>query len=226
MEKLPHEEYRDNLAEKLKEIRNSEENPSDISRAKAQGYLDAKKETKDYEESKRSHKNDLTPKEKEQEQILIKKEEEIAINKFMEGLEVGEMRLDVAREKIEELNKSLRQGEKQWRPAYKEEWLAVLKPFVLAKENGLDEEHLNEILKQIRQKYNLKSGIYWTGNLTGTAGLSGVGYMFHSVRGARSIDMTNGAILEEGRDSINNLFVIKTDTPWNQDVEITSTGGA
>ena len=48
MEKLPHQEYRDDLAKKLKEIRDagpeSEDPKSEITRAKAEGYLEAKKE--------------------------------------------------------------------------------------------------------------------------------------------------------------------------------------
>lgn len=65
MEKQPHQEYRDDLADKLKEIRNSDpENPK-FAKGKARGYLDAKKEQKslypfpydpyDYEKSKLKH---------------------------------------------------------------------------------------------------------------------------------------------------------------------------
>lgn len=55
MEKIPHQEYRDELAEKLVEIRNSDlENP-EIAKAKAQGYLLAKKESDLYVDSKTSH---------------------------------------------------------------------------------------------------------------------------------------------------------------------------
>jgi hypothetical protein len=52
MEKLPHQEYRDDLAHKLKEIRDagpeSEDPKSKITRAKAEGFLEAKQETKKY----------------------------------------------------------------------------------------------------------------------------------------------------------------------------------
>lgn len=51
MEKQPHEEYRDELAGKLKEIRNSDPANPDLGRSKAQGYLDAKRETDEYQEA-------------------------------------------------------------------------------------------------------------------------------------------------------------------------------
>jgi acyl-coenzyme A thioesterase PaaI-like protein len=59
MEKLPHQEYRDELADKLKEIRNSDTENSEIVKAKAQGFLDAKKETPEYIYNKEAHINDV-----------------------------------------------------------------------------------------------------------------------------------------------------------------------
>ncbi len=56
MEKLPHQEYRDELAKKLKEIRNSEPENPEIARAKAQGYLEARKETGKYKKTQKSYK--------------------------------------------------------------------------------------------------------------------------------------------------------------------------
>lgn len=60
MEKLPHQEYRDELANKLKEIRNSNPENSEITKAEAQGYLKAKKETAEYQENKDIHKDDVS----------------------------------------------------------------------------------------------------------------------------------------------------------------------
>ncbi len=48
MEKLPHQEYRDDLADKLKEIRNSDPENPELAKAKAQGYLQGRKEDKFY----------------------------------------------------------------------------------------------------------------------------------------------------------------------------------
>lgn len=53
MEKYPQQEYRDELADKLKEIRNSDPENPQVAKAKAVGYLEAKKETGEYEESKK-----------------------------------------------------------------------------------------------------------------------------------------------------------------------------
>ena len=52
MEKQPHQEYRNELADKLKEIRNSDEKNPDVAKAKAHGYLDAKRESEEYIKSK------------------------------------------------------------------------------------------------------------------------------------------------------------------------------
>jgi len=56
------EPYRDELAEKLKEIRNSDEENPEVARAKAKGYLDAKKETPEYEEEKEAHTEEIQAK--------------------------------------------------------------------------------------------------------------------------------------------------------------------
>jgi hypothetical protein len=89
MEKIPHQEYRDNLAEKLVEIRNSDETNDDFAKGKAAGYLDAKKETpeyintkythqhKDMEENKNLHNKDVKEKDFESErQAFLKKTKE------------------------------------------------------------------------------------------------------------------------------------------------------
>lgn len=55
MEKQPHQEYRDDLANKLKEIRNSDLENSEIAKAKAEGYLDSEKNKEEYVEARKFH---------------------------------------------------------------------------------------------------------------------------------------------------------------------------
>lgn len=55
MEKGPHQEYRDDLAAKLREIRNSDSENSEIAKAKASGYLDSEKNKDEYIKSKKYH---------------------------------------------------------------------------------------------------------------------------------------------------------------------------
>lgn len=63
-------EYRDDLANKLREIRNSDEENPELAKAKAEGYLEAKKESNEYVEAKKdkqemaSFKHSLENKEK------------------------------------------------------------------------------------------------------------------------------------------------------------------
>jgi len=57
MEKQPHQQYRDELAGKLRDIRNSDEKP-EIAKAKAQGYLAAKKETNEYNQAESEYLKD------------------------------------------------------------------------------------------------------------------------------------------------------------------------
>jgi len=57
-------EYRDELAEKLKEIRNSDEKNRGESTAKAEGYLEAKRETPEYQKAKEGHKKDIAMEER------------------------------------------------------------------------------------------------------------------------------------------------------------------
>ena len=56
MEKQPHQEYRDELADKLREIRNSD---PENGREQAQDYLSEQKETLEYSEALQLHKNDV-----------------------------------------------------------------------------------------------------------------------------------------------------------------------
>ncbi len=55
MEKQPHEEYRDNLAKKLNEIRESDPENPEKAKGKAQGFLMASKETEKYTKSEKAH---------------------------------------------------------------------------------------------------------------------------------------------------------------------------
>ena len=91
MEKQPHQEYRDDLAEKLKEIRNSDPENPEIAKAEARGYLDAKQETEKYISEKDKHqaevKEEIAHKEKIKEmerQFSLKAEERLPM--FMDYL--------------------------------------------------------------------------------------------------------------------------------------------
>jgi hypothetical protein len=59
MEKQPHHEYRDELAGKLKEIRNSDPENPEVARAKAEGYLEAKREDEGYKNMQNIHKEEI-----------------------------------------------------------------------------------------------------------------------------------------------------------------------
>lgn len=89
MEKLPHEEYRDELADKLKDIRNSDPENPEIAKAKAEGYLEAKKETEEYHIQKDKHQQKI---EKQRTLDILKKEFEIvdsALNKLKQSTDIG-----------------------------------------------------------------------------------------------------------------------------------------
>lgn len=66
------EKYRDDLAGKLNEIRNSNPENKDAARAKASGYLDAKKETEEYKSARKKHHEDI------EKNILSKEEERVS----------------------------------------------------------------------------------------------------------------------------------------------------
>jgi hypothetical protein len=59
MEKQPHQEYRDDLANKLKEIRNSDQENSEVAKVRAEGYLEAKSETSEYRDAQEKHKEEI-----------------------------------------------------------------------------------------------------------------------------------------------------------------------
>jgi polyhydroxyalkanoate synthesis regulator phasin len=81
---------------------------------------------------------------------------------FEWGPELGKMSWADAKEKIAELNKTLKEDEKPWRLPSKEEWEEILKPFTEAKEKGVLEEELQKILEEIRKTNNLQSCNYWS----------------------------------------------------------------
>ena len=107
MEKQPHQEYRDELAEKLKEIRNNPD--SENSREDAVDYLNKEKESSRYEEGMQFHSEDRlkfleTLKENgrsldEESSILLKK-----IYRFSEKTEEG-------KKKKEEIKSLLKNGD-------------------------------------------------------------------------------------------------------------------
>jgi len=55
MEKLNHKTYRKDLAEKLKDMRSSDEEHPEHSRAKTHGYLERDQETNEYNEAEKQH---------------------------------------------------------------------------------------------------------------------------------------------------------------------------
>ena len=76
--------HRDELAHKLREIRNSDSENPELSKAKAAGYLDAKQETKEYQDAKNFH-------EKETERLIVKKQwKEWLLGSPKEGIEKEE----------------------------------------------------------------------------------------------------------------------------------------
>ncbi len=87
MEKQPHhQEYRDTLADKLTEIRNSDTENPEIAKAKAQGYLDAKKEDPVYHDSAKEHKKEINKKEIQKKHLIeiIAPEKEERFSKIKE----------------------------------------------------------------------------------------------------------------------------------------------
>jgi hypothetical protein len=99
MSKMESRGYRDELAGKLHEIRNSDEEKPELGRAKAQGYLEAKQETNEYKNAKDIHilyereRSNLTEEEFQQ---RVKREE---LRQKLDVLEIGEFREGVARVK-------------------------------------------------------------------------------------------------------------------------------
>ena len=193
MEKQPHQEYRDELANKLKDIRNSDPENPEIAKAKAQGYLDAKRETEEYTESKDKHQQPEGPEfekpktlgyweaineRKHQEKISMIEKAKAEAAKDLEdrklsfefGPELGVATFDGAREKVDELNKTLKEGEKPWRVPTEQEWSEVVRPLYkylsIAGGNHYGEEN-EKICEQIRRKYNLQPLVYWTSNTNG-----------------------------------------------------------
>jgi hypothetical protein len=84
------QEYRDELAKKLKDIRNSDGVRSDLSRAEAKGYLNAKKETEEYVEAKEEvvsdRKHNMSEREFEPEKITRETREKPVVEKGLNEL--------------------------------------------------------------------------------------------------------------------------------------------
>lgn len=81
---------------------------------------------------------------------------------FELGQELGQMSWLNAQEKIAELNKDLKEGDKSWKIPTIEEWNEIFRPFAEAKAKGASEEEKVQILKDIRQGYGLQEGVYWS----------------------------------------------------------------
>jgi hypothetical protein len=134
---------------------------------------EAKEEAKLEEQEKQAKiaqlKSDLETKITELEKLgLDSKPLKQALENLEEGLslewgpELGKMSWYKAQEKVVELNKTLKEGEKSWRLPTRQDWEDVFKAFTEAKKQGASEKELKEILEEIRQKNNLQSDHYWS----------------------------------------------------------------
>jgi len=144
MEKLPHQ-YRDELVNKLKEIRNSDPENPEVAKAKAQGYLQAKKETREYQ-LEYELKNIKLP--------------------FEWGPELGKMSWKDASQRVTELTEDLKEGEKPWRLPTREEWDKVVEPYMkqlsLRTSGKGTYDAFARAVEFVRQKNNLREGgCYW-----------------------------------------------------------------
>lgn len=110
--------YRDDLAAKLQEIRKSDEDRPDLSRAEARGYLNAKQETKDYQVEEKEHKKQIINEQllkHGQPEVPQDSSENIEASKLEWGPDLGEVSVYDIKGKVEELNAGLMKGEKTWR---------------------------------------------------------------------------------------------------------------
>ncbi len=143
MEKQPHQEYRDDLADKLKKIRNSDQKNPEIAKSKAQGYLAAKQETEEYQEAR-----------------------EIKLDKlsFEFGHELGKEDWYGAILKKNDLNERMGTGENRWRFPSEYDWLEVFKAYKVAEKACLPKELLEQIIQDIKKKHGLEHDYYWLQN--------------------------------------------------------------
>jgi len=119
--------YRDNLAESLRDKRDLE-GGKDL----AKEQLEMEKDTVDYKRAKIQHKEDnlvLRQSEKEQEERIEKKKENVKSSGLEWAPEQWNSTVSLVhiKERIMELNKNLKEGEKPWRLPTKAELLAEFK---------------------------------------------------------------------------------------------------
>ena len=106
MEKKPRElqEYRDELADKLKEIRNQDEENPELAKAEARGYLSAVKE--------------IDPSYNDARQLHMEERDIVTLD----SKQVHVVRMDEIGRELNKLNKELKKGEKPWRLMTDEEY--------------------------------------------------------------------------------------------------------
>ena len=118
MEKQPHQEYRDNLADKLRGIRNNpnSENPKE----EAKTHLEKEKSTIEYTNASSSHDDDKI--ERWIENI------ELPNLSFEFGPQLGSCLCGQVGEKLENLNNSIPQDEEKWRVPTRDEISEIFSP--------------------------------------------------------------------------------------------------
>lgn len=100
MEKLDGQKYRDELAQKIKEIRNSDSENQEVSKAKAEGYLEGSQESSEYKASKVEHLGGIQQKLKEKAEEVRKVEQEILQKQWEES---RQKRVELMKEIVEAL---------------------------------------------------------------------------------------------------------------------------
>jgi hypothetical protein len=151
MEKQPHQEYRDELADKLKEIRNSDAENPEIAKAKAQGYLDAKQETEEYKTAKESHVNTV----------------EINGQKIELGPVIGRLGEKfvsrLVENHIDNINRRLKPGESPWRLLTRKELEEINRTIreILDTENMSEEERIEKAKKYLNELGLVFGDSYW-----------------------------------------------------------------
>jgi len=144
MEKQPHQEYRDELADKLKEIRNSDPENPEVAKAKAIGYLDAKQETEEYQVAKERYSNTV----------------EINGQKIEIGPAVGRLgekfQSRYVELQIENWNKRLSSGESPWRLFTNNELEEISKSIKkILDDQSISEEERNKKAQEYLEEFGL-----------------------------------------------------------------------
>ncbi len=155
MEKQPHQEYRDNLADTVK----------GLPKEKRKEFLDEAKQTNEYNVSKWEHEDDVQNmyKLKEFEKLQSEYEKnnreriiEIGGEKFELGPYLGELTWDEIQFKLDELNKNLSSGEKMWEVPNKEILDSIGKLIL----GGREISSLNEVEKKTSIEYAKSLGFF------------------------------------------------------------------